>query len=100
MQEHKRNCPDRATFDHYINVVGVKINEKKTRIEVKPPKINTNPFMKPEESWDDLDCPTYDPKKLAADKPILRITNGMTPAERRDFREQERKRLNAMEHFN
>lgn len=73
--------------------------EKKTnRVEVKLPKPNCNPFLE-EETWDDYDCPTYDPKSVAADKPILRITNGMTPAQRREFREQERRRLNGMEQF-
>lgn len=50
--------------------------------------------------WDDLNNFSYDPKKAAAKKPILRLNNGMTPSMRRDFREKERLRLNNMENFN
>lgn len=55
--------------------------------------------MIPEESWDDINYPSYDAKQAAADKPILRLNYGMTRAERRQFRVEEHRRLINMDEF-
>lgn len=76
---------------------GADANKPETKIVV--PKPTKNPFETPDEMWDDLESPTYDPQKGIAEKDVLRNNIGMTPAERREFREQERRRLNDIKYF-
>lgn len=52
-----------------------------------------NPFVTPDESWDDLRRPTYDFKTVAESKNVLRHNTGMTKFERQVFRQQEFHRL-------
>uniref|UniRef100_A0A336LTP1 CSON004393 protein n=1 Tax=Culicoides sonorensis TaxID=179676 RepID=A0A336LTP1_CULSO len=96
MEEHKKTCPDRANFDNYVLMVDT---DGKMAEKLEKEKNFPKPFTPSHnsESWDDIESATYDPKKAALTKPVLRLNNGMTPSQRRAFREAERRRLNAIE---
>lgn len=44
-----------------------------------------------------FDCGTYDPKQNAEQKKVLRSAGLSTKSERRQFRDEERKRLSALD---
>ncbi|XP_063707004.1 gametocyte-specific factor 1 homolog [Culicoides brevitarsis] len=97
MKEHKLRCPDRVNFEQYLIDVGTSKKEETQDSLLMRQQIQFNPFMTPEESWDDLNVPTYDFKKAAESKNVLRSNNGMTKYERQVFREKERIRLNEIQ---
>lgn len=51
------------------------------------------PEVYSEENWDNEDSPTYNPLTYVAQVPVLRNPQGFSPAERKQFRRQERLRF-------
>lgn len=62
-------------------------------------QIKKNPFVQSEDNWDHFDVPTYNARKVASEKNVMLTlsVNGLTPAQRRDFRKSEAQRLNKMD---
>lgn len=92
-KEHKKQCPDRSNFDRYL----IEIDDEAVtnKIDVKPPQRDPGSEAE-EENWDHYDEKSYDPKKNAESKPIIRSNNGMTKYEREIFRVAEYKRISGL----
>ncbi|KAG5865836.1 hypothetical protein JTB14_032848 [Gonioctena quinquepunctata] len=83
-QYHHSICPDRQKIEISIyQEAGSDINKFPVH----------NLHVPTDESWDDVNVPTYDPQKYCESKDILRHIDVESAAKRRDFRVAERKRL-------
>nr|CAI5835180.1 unnamed protein product [Callosobruchus analis] len=83
-QYHHDNCPDRKKIEVTVyQEEGADLNKYPIKTEAVPT----------EESWDDLNVPTYDPKKHCETKNVIRHLDVASAAKRREFRMQERKRI-------
>ncbi|XP_063709557.1 gametocyte-specific factor 1 homolog [Culicoides brevitarsis] len=102
MEAHKIICPNRTSFDEYVSLSSqdseLAKKNKKTLDQISS-MVSTNPFMQPEESWDDFDVPTYNARQVAKEKNVLMTASciGLTPAQRRQFYEQENQRLRKLD---
>lgn len=77
-------------FDQYINKINEKPVTSKFNVEVKPPHVEND------ECWDNIRVESYDPKRHVEEIPVIRVCNGMTLAERREFRANESERINKL----
>lgn len=88
---HIVSCPSRASFDEYKFTIQNGMKREEPAVErATPPEIAS------EESWDEINEPTYDPQKYARQAPVLRTCPLSTKSERRAFRDEERQRLGQM----
>nr|CAI5835179.1 unnamed protein product [Callosobruchus analis] len=84
LRYHHDNCPDRKKIEVTVyQEEGADLNKYPIKTEAVPT----------EESWDDLNVPTYDPKKHCETKNVIRHLDVASAAKRREFRMQERKRI-------
>ena len=93
LKEHERNCPDAMRFLSYQMKYEV-------RIISKPPVAPAVDVYKRIHGDDDEDWDaeatikeSYNPYKMTASKQVLRKIEGATESERREFRDQEKRRL-------
>ncbi|XP_026465690.1 gametocyte-specific factor 1-like [Ctenocephalides felis] len=80
IKEHMRSCPDRHKVDSFIYTT------ENVRRQVSAPVV----VEEPAESWDDEDCPTYDPMKANENNPVLLCLKGASRSERKNFQTQQR----------
>nr|CAH7738947.1 unnamed protein product [Callosobruchus chinensis] len=84
LRYHHDNCPDRKKIEVTVyQEEGMDMNKYPIKSEAVPT----------EESWDDLNVPTYDPKKHCETKNVIRHLDVASASKRREFRMQERKRI-------
>ncbi|KAH8381113.1 hypothetical protein KR200_002020, partial [Drosophila serrata] len=85
MKTHLENCPDRLK--------SIKSEQMDSFAESEPKKF----VVESAENWDDEPAaPTYNPLAHCNTACVIRNPQGVAPAERREFREKERKRLMAI----
>ncbi|XP_044259709.1 gametocyte-specific factor 1 homolog [Tribolium madens] len=87
LRYHHQICSDRKSVEAPI----VATQKRTDRFPI--PKID----VAVEESWDDLDVPTYDPKAYTEKSNVLRHLDVESSAKRREFRLNERARLNQLD---
>ncbi|XP_018575795.1 gametocyte-specific factor 1 homolog [Anoplophora glabripennis] len=87
LQYHHENCPDRRKIEHTVyHEEGVPINKFPVHnIEVQA-----------DESWDSYDVPSYDPVKYCETNVVIRRMDVASAAVRKNFRMEERHRLNEL----
>ncbi|XP_043661704.1 gametocyte-specific factor 1 homolog [Drosophila teissieri] len=80
--QHTKSCEDRNIIVHYQTSAPAVLNE-----DTRHPKIESA------ENWDDDDSvPDYDPQVYCSTANIVREPNGLFPAQRKAFIEQEKRR--------
>lgn len=87
-------CPDRLEFERYLTIMNEPNVATKNSTEIKPPTVKHG------SEWDNLYCKSYNPEQVIVNKPVIRRCVGMTPAERREFYEQEKRRLRDLKSAN
>lgn len=92
-EAHILSCTSRATFDEYRYTM---LEKKKVESPESAAAVQLPHAAISEESWDDINVPTYDPQLYVQQAPVLRNLYGHTKSERRAFREEERQRLGGM----
>ena len=85
---HMETCSDRISIDKFMYASSTTAEER-----FPVPTLN----LAPAEKWDDDFHPTYDPEEHCINNPITRNKNNLPRAERRQFRMEERQRLQKFE---
>ncbi|XP_011191713.1 gametocyte-specific factor 1 homolog [Zeugodacus cucurbitae] len=87
---HVKNCPNRASFEHYRHREEAVEPGRATTLESSSQVYQ----LETEENWDDLPpVPTYDPQAYASKAPVLRNLQGQPKSVKKKFRSEERRRL-------
>ncbi|XP_050312756.1 gametocyte-specific factor 1 homolog [Anthonomus grandis grandis] len=89
LQYHHDMCPDRKVME--IHVYGEK-DVATVGANVRPPVP-----VPIDDSWDEVEVPTYDPRKYCESNRVLRRIDTESASIRRDFRIAERHRINNLE---
>ncbi|XP_044739859.1 gametocyte-specific factor 1 homolog isoform X1 [Chrysoperla carnea] len=93
LEYHIANCPDQKTLVSQLIEY-----ESEERIFEPIPIINTD--VECSENWDDVNVPTYDPTEHLENNIIIRNMQVRPPSERKAFREQENRRIEALKDRN
>ena len=104
---HVTVCPERKTFEnsrHREEPVEELSTTMDTSFSADNSELQGNQFKVPidqsnvsTENWeDDPNVPSYNPTAYAENAPVLRMPVGMSPAQRKEFRAAERKRLQSL----
>jgi len=99
MKLHQQDCPDRLEWEKQQNIIEVRTSSSGSLsssgvVMQKPISYNDDDEEEAGENWDeDVGQFKYDPRKAAAQKPILRNNIGLTPAQKRQFKQEEFERL-------
>ncbi|XP_055640699.1 gametocyte-specific factor 1 homolog [Toxorhynchites rutilus septentrionalis] len=94
---HMVNCPDRETFDRYKYCISTSSAAFAPEVESNAvPSVQLTYGLNDEdnETWDSgYKVRAYNPRAYAARTNVIRKATGMTPSEKRAFREAERQRF-------
>ncbi|KAK4881675.1 hypothetical protein RN001_004994 [Aquatica leii] len=80
---HHDNCPDRLGLDKII------FAPTPTDRRIQVPVVD----IEPTEVWDDEECESYDPEQYCLNNPVLRKKDTLPKAQRKNFRWEERQRM-------
>lgn len=84
LDRHYEQCEDRKNFELKTTET---LNKAHNKYVIQKIEIATD------ENWDDIDVPTYDPRKDTENRNVLRGINVASSSKRREFRQNERQRL-------
>ncbi|XP_017868296.1 PREDICTED: gametocyte-specific factor 1 homolog [Drosophila arizonae] len=85
LNNHLLNCPNRCDLERFLHP---------DALPPKEPRPSQVDLVECSENWDDEPpAPTYNPREYSENNLIIRQLVGATPAQRRQFREMERRRF-------
>lgn len=87
--KHEMTCPNRRVLEESTYYM----DGERTNAEICARNYVPVQMPPPEEDWDDDPPYIFDPEKASASKPVIRVMNGGTRSERREFRQKERIRM-------
>uniref|UniRef100_A0A182MRY0 CHHC U11-48K-type domain-containing protein n=1 Tax=Anopheles culicifacies TaxID=139723 RepID=A0A182MRY0_9DIPT len=99
LQDHQKSCPDRALIEVYKYTLDEDTsntdNSPQTEEQLEQAAAAQR-LREEDENWDDMDAPRYNPAEYCMTHPVIRKATHMTPSEKREFRTNERIRIDAL----